>query len=161
MSKSTNIVKLSNGENLICTVVCDTDKHIEIESPLKMETISRVTKTGVVESLSLGKWVQPFSDQKTISLNKNLVIINLPVTIGLEKYSLYMVELIQKQGRIFVQSQKRKDQRSLLLVMVLLAQVSIFAIFTTSCSQVRLNQEYECYNQSDEDCVLHQLKIPL
>ena len=54
MSKSTNIVKLSNGENLICTVVCDTDKHIEIESPLKMETISRVTKTGVVESLSLG-----------------------------------------------------------------------------------------------------------
>ena len=60
MSKSTNIVKLSNGENLICSVVCDTDRHIEIESPLKMETISRVTKTGVVESLSLGKWVQPF-----------------------------------------------------------------------------------------------------
>ena len=92
MSKSTNIVKLSNGENLICTVVCDTDKHIEVESPLKMETISRVTKTGVVESLSLGKWVQPFSDQKTISLNKNLVIINLPVTIGLEKYYEYVLK---------------------------------------------------------------------
>ena len=92
MSKSTNIVKLSNGENLICTVVCDTDKHIEIESPLKMETISRVTKTGVIESLSLGKWVQPFSDQKTISLNKNLVIINLPVTIGLEKYYEYVLK---------------------------------------------------------------------
>ena len=92
MSKSTNIVKLSNGENLICTVVCDTDKHIEIESPLKMETISRVTKTGVVESLSLGKRMQPFSDQKTISLNKNLVIINLPVTIGLEKYYEYVLK---------------------------------------------------------------------
>ena len=92
MSKSTNIVKLSNGENLICTVVCDTDKHIEIESPLKMETISRVTKTGIVESLSLGMWMQPFSDQKTISLNKNLVIINLPVTIGLEKYYEYVLK---------------------------------------------------------------------
>ena len=92
MSKSTNIVKLSNGENLICSVVCDTDKHIEIKSPLKMETISRVTKTGVVESLSLGKWMQPFSDQKTISLNKNLVIINLPVTIGLEKYYEYVLK---------------------------------------------------------------------
>ena len=92
MNKSTNIVKLSNGENLICTVICDTDKHIEIESPLKMETISRVTKTGVVESLSLGKWMQPFSDQKTISLNKNLVIINLPVTIGLEKYYEYVLK---------------------------------------------------------------------
>ena len=92
MSKSTNIVKLSNGENLICNVVSDTDKHIEVESPLKMETISRVTKTGVVESLSLGKWMQPFSDQKTISLNKNLVIINLPVTIGLEKYYEYVLK---------------------------------------------------------------------
>ena len=92
MSKSTNIVKLSNGENLICNVVSDTDKHIEIESPLKMETISRVTKTGVIESLSLGKWMQPFSDQKTISLNKNLVIINLPVTIGLEKYYEYVLK---------------------------------------------------------------------
>ena len=92
MSKSTNIVKLSNGENIICNVISDTDKHIEIESPLKMETISRVTKTGVVESLSLGKWVQPFSDQKTISLNKNMVIINLPVTIGLEKYYEYVLK---------------------------------------------------------------------
>ena len=92
MSKSTNIVKLSNGENIICNVVCDTDRHIEIESPLKMETISRVTKNGVVESLSLGKWVQPFSDQKTISLNKNIVIINLPVTIGLEKYYEYVLK---------------------------------------------------------------------
>ena len=92
MSKSTNIVKLSSGENLNCNVVSDTDKHIEIESPLKMETISRVTKTGIVESLSLGKWMQPFSDQKTISLNKNLVIINLPVTIGLEKYYEYVLK---------------------------------------------------------------------
>ena len=92
MSKSTNIVKLSNGENLICNLISETDKHIEIESPLKMETISRVTKTGVVESLSLGKWMQPFSDQKTISLNKNLVIINLPVTIGLEKYYEYVLK---------------------------------------------------------------------
>ena len=87
-----NLIKLSNGENLICNVVTDTDKHIEIESPLKMETISRVTKTGVVESLSLGKWMQPFSDQKTISLNKNLVIINLPVTIGLGKYYEYVLK---------------------------------------------------------------------
>ena len=62
MSKSTNIVKLSNGENLICDVISETDKHIEIESPLKMETISRVTKTGIVVSLSLVRWMQPFCD---------------------------------------------------------------------------------------------------
>ena len=92
MSKSTNIVKLSNGESLICDVVSQSDTRLNVKSPLKMETISRVTKTGVVESLSLGKWIQPFSDQKTISLNKNLVIINLPVTIGLEKYYEYVLK---------------------------------------------------------------------
>ena len=36
--------------------------------------------------------MQPFTDQKTISLNKNLVIINLPVTIGLEKYYEYVLK---------------------------------------------------------------------
>ena len=41
-----NVIKLSNGENIICNVVNDSDKTIEIKSPLKMETISRVTKTG-------------------------------------------------------------------------------------------------------------------
>ena len=92
MSKSTNIVKLSNGENLICNVVSDTDKHIEIESPLKMETISRVTKTGVVESLSLGKWMQPFSNENTFSLNKNTIIVNSPVTVGLGKYYEFVLK---------------------------------------------------------------------
>ena len=86
MSKSTNIVKLSNGENLICNVVSDTDKHIEIESPLKMETISRVTKTGIVESLSLVRWMQPFCDSEQFELSKNNVILNSPVSIGLGKY---------------------------------------------------------------------------
>ena len=86
------VIKLSNGENLICDVISDSDTTLNVKSPLKMETLSRVTKTGIVESLSLGKWVQPFSDQKTISLNKNIVIINLPVTIGLEKYYEYVLK---------------------------------------------------------------------
>ena len=90
--KDYQVVKLSNGENLICDVISDSDTTLNVKSPLKMETISRVTKSGIVESLSLGKWVQPFSDQKTISLNKNIVIINLPVTIGLEKYYEYVLK---------------------------------------------------------------------
>ena len=90
--KDYQVVKLSNGENLICDVLNDSDTTLLVESPLKMETLSKFTRSGVVESLSLGKWVQPFSDQKTISLNKNLVIINLPVTIGLEKYYEYVLK---------------------------------------------------------------------
>ena len=87
-----NVIKLSNGENIICNVVNDSDKTIEIKSPLKMETISRVTKTGIVESLSLGKWMQPFSDESTFSLNKTSVILNTPVTIGLSKYYEFVLK---------------------------------------------------------------------
>ena len=86
------VIKLSNGENIICNVVNDSDKTIEIKSPLKMETISRVTKTGIVESLSLGKWMQPFSDKNTFSLNKTSVILNTPVTIGLSKYYEFVLK---------------------------------------------------------------------
>ena len=92
MSKSTNIVKLSNGENIICNVVSDTDKHIEIESPLKMETLSKFTKSGVVESLSLVRWMQPYCDDEQFALSKNNIILNSPVSIGLGKYYEFILK---------------------------------------------------------------------
>ena len=87
-----NLIKLSNGENLICNVVTETDKHIEIESPLKMETMSRVTKTGVVESLSLVRWMQPYCDDEQFALSKNNIILNSPVSIGLGKYYEFILK---------------------------------------------------------------------
>ena len=42
-----SILKLSNGEDLICRVVNKTESDIIIESPLKMETINRITNSGV------------------------------------------------------------------------------------------------------------------
>ena len=47
------VIKLSNGENLICDVISDSDTTLNVKSPLKMETLSKFTKSGVVESLSL------------------------------------------------------------------------------------------------------------
>ena len=80
------VIKLSNGENLICDVISDSDTTLNVKSPLKMETLSRVTKTGIVESLSLVRWMQPFCDSEQFELSKNNVILNSPVSIGLGKY---------------------------------------------------------------------------
>ena len=74
MSKSTNIVKLSNGENLICDVVSESDTRLNVKSPLKMETLSKFTKSGVIESLSLVRWMQPYCDDKEFALSKNNII---------------------------------------------------------------------------------------
>ena len=80
------VIKLSNGENLICDVISDSDTTLNVKSPLKMETLSKFTKSGVVESLSLVRWMQPYCDDKQFALSKNNVILNSPVSIGLGKY---------------------------------------------------------------------------
>ena len=86
------VVKLTNGENLICDVIGDSDTTLLVRSPLKMETLSKFTKTGVVESLSLVRWMQPYCDEQKFTLSKGTVILNSPVSIGLGKYYEFILK---------------------------------------------------------------------
>ena len=90
--KDYQVIKLSNGENLICDVLSDSDTTLNVKSPLKMETLSKFTKSGVVESLSLVRWMQPYCDDKEFALSKNNVILNSPVSIGLGKYYEFILK---------------------------------------------------------------------
>ena len=92
--KDYQVVKLSNGENLICDVLSDSDTTLLVESPLKMETLSKFTRSGVVESLSLVRWKQPYCDDNKLTLNKNNIILNMPVSIGLGKYYQFILKKI-------------------------------------------------------------------
>ena len=86
------VIKLSNGENLICDVIGDSDTTLNVKSPLKMETLSKFTKSGVIESLSLVRWMQPYCDDKEFALSKNNIILNSPVSIGLGKYYEFILK---------------------------------------------------------------------
>ena len=86
------VIKLSNGENLICDVISDSDTTLNVKSPLKMETLSKFTKSGVVESLSLVRWMQPYCDNEEFALSKSNVILNSPVSIGLGKYYEFILK---------------------------------------------------------------------
>ena len=86
------VIKLANGENLICDVISDSDTTMLVRSPLKMETLSKITKSGIIESLSLVRWMQPFCDEKKFTLSKSTVILNSPVSIGLGKYYEFILK---------------------------------------------------------------------
>ena len=90
------VIKLSNGENLICDVISDSDTTLNVKSPLKMETLSKFTKSGVVESLSLVRWMQPYCDDEQFALSKNNIILNSPVSIGLGKYYEFILKKMDR-----------------------------------------------------------------
>lgn len=94
MNKNYSIVKLTNGESIICNVIHNDDNSIVVESPLKLESYSRITKQGVSESLSLVRWMQPFSSQKNFTLQKSSVVINAEASIGLGKYYEFILRKI-------------------------------------------------------------------
>ena len=94
------MVKLSNGEDIICNVEDDSDSLLRISSPLKMETYNRTTEKGMVESLGLSRWIQPYSDEDEFIIQKNTIVLMTPVSAGLKRYYEYvlrnMEDMIEK-----------------------------------------------------------------
>ena len=90
------IVKLSNGEDIICDVLKNEETRIKITSPLKMDSITRTTTKGIVESLSLARWVQPYSDENIFDIEKNSIIIMTPASAGLTRYYEYVLQNINE-----------------------------------------------------------------
>ncbi len=110
MNKNYSIVKLANGDNIICNVIDNSENVIEVESPLKMEIVSRNAKGGIAESLTLSRWLQPFSDESKFSLNKSTVILNAPVTIGLGKYYEF---ILKKMDKLDIEGPSEKELKSI------------------------------------------------
>ena len=50
---SYQIIKLKNGEDLICNVLDNENGRLKVTTPLKMETVNRISKKGLTESLAL------------------------------------------------------------------------------------------------------------
>ena len=46
---SYQIIKLKNGEDLICNVLDNENGRLKVSSPLKMETVNRLSKKGLVQ----------------------------------------------------------------------------------------------------------------
>ena len=98
MNTNYQIIKLSNGENIICDIKDQnkSDIILEVTAPLKMDIMSRVTEAGIEEGLALTRWVQPFTDEKDIPINKATIVTMVPASLGMSKYYEYILQNIRK-----------------------------------------------------------------
>ena len=90
------VLKLSNGDDVICNLVETKDNTFKITSPLKMDTINRITKKGVSESLSFTRWIQPYSDQEHYHVQKTSVVVMAEASVGLTRYYQYVLRTLDK-----------------------------------------------------------------
>ena len=90
------IVKLSNGEDIIGSVENFDSGKFKVTSPLKMSTITKVTEKGAVESLGLSRWLQVYSDQQHYIIEKSGVVIMTPASEGLCRYYEYVLKSMDK-----------------------------------------------------------------
>ena len=80
------IVKLTNGDDLICEVDDHDDIEYKINFPLKMEVSSMTTKEGVVDSLNLSRWIGPYTEQSFFSIKRDHVLVIANASEGLGRY---------------------------------------------------------------------------
>ena len=89
---SYQVIKLKNGEDLICNVLDNENGRLKVESPLKMETVNRISKKGLTESLALTRWIQPYSDEDHYFIESNSIIIMTPASVGMTRYYEYVLK---------------------------------------------------------------------
>ena len=94
---SYKIVKLTNGEELICEIndVVDNGEY-KINFPLKMEVRSSMTKEGVVDSLNLSRWIGPYTEQSFFSIKTAHVLVIANASVGLSRYYEHMMKEIKQ-----------------------------------------------------------------
>ena len=89
---SYQIIKLKNGEDLICNVLDNENGRLKVTTPLKMETVNRISKKGLTESLALTRWRQPYSDEDHFFIESNSIIIMTPASVGMTRYYEYVLK---------------------------------------------------------------------
>ena len=77
------ILKLTNGENLICQIIDDVDNgEYKISFPLKMEVHSLMTKEGPAESLNLSRWIGSYTDQSRFLIKSDHILLVVNASEG-------------------------------------------------------------------------------
>jgi len=93
------IMKLSNGDEIICKLHDTLNGYFKITYPMKMCTVNTMGKDGKYEeNLALRKWAT-FTKDKIFAIDKNQVVLHYEVNIGLCKYYEYILKRYNEAER--------------------------------------------------------------
>jgi hypothetical protein len=97
MNTNYKVVKLTNGDNIICEAVEHIDEIYIIKTPLRMEVVQDITSHGPVEALHLSAWISPFTENNYFEIKETHVIVITDASIGL---TAYYKNIIQRRSNI-------------------------------------------------------------
>lgn len=88
---SHKILKMMNGDEVVCSLFTEADDHLVVTDPLKLISIPKIEGDSVDESLSLTRWVH-FSADNHFKIDKNKVIVMSTASFGLSKFYEYVLD---------------------------------------------------------------------
>ena len=92
MNNNPRILKLSNGDEIICMVHDTENDYLKVSLPLKLVNMTTMNKKGEYEeNLALRKWAT-FTKDKVFAIEKTQVVLHYEVNIGLCKYYEYILK---------------------------------------------------------------------
>ena len=95
---SYKVLKLSNGEMIVCEINDYNDKMYDIINPLRMDVVPVARREGGIgETLNLSPWMQHFTDQKYFNIDKNQCVLIADASVGLSKYYEYVMLRIDEE----------------------------------------------------------------
>ena len=89
------IVKLINGEDIICMMEEDGEKSYKLSWPLKMQILTKMTKKGIFESLNLSTWIQSYTEDRVFALPSRSLVMMIDPSPGLQKYYEYVLKKLK------------------------------------------------------------------
>ena len=91
------ILKLTNGENLICQINDDVDNgEYKIKFPLKIEVHSLMTKEGPAESLNLSRWIGPYTEQSRFLIKSEHILFVVNASKNLCRFYEHAINEIKQ-----------------------------------------------------------------
>ena len=92
-----SVLKLSNGEDIVCRIVEASKEKVKVEDPLLLDVQQITDKQGKIkESVGLIRWIKPFTEEEEYFIEKTSIVITVPASRGLSKYYEHVLKRLDK-----------------------------------------------------------------